>query len=82
MRKNKLTAAEAKRLAQFVKESGGGLKAYAILGVRPETISRTIHRTTAPDPRFRAKLAEVCVIDAAPLRTKARRALAAASPLA
>ncbi len=60
----KLTNAEAKRLAQYIKENGGGKKVGELFGVDPCTLSRTLNQHTAPSPMLRAKLSEVEVIRA------------------
>lgn len=58
----KLESAEAKRLEQFVNKSGGQIKASAILGVTPATLSRNANRHTAPSPMLRKALVEAGII--------------------
>ncbi len=58
----KLTDAEAKRLAQYIKKNGGGKKVGELFGVDPCTLSRTLNQRTAPSPMLRSKLADVEVI--------------------
>lgn len=60
----KLTAAESKKLEQFVNKSEGQIKASLILGVSPYTLSRTVNRHTSPSPMLREKFAAHGIIEA------------------
>ena len=60
----KLTADEVQRLLLYIKNTGTALQTAALLGVRPETLSKTINRRTAPSPDLRKKLAAVGVVKA------------------
>ena len=58
----KLTPAEAKRLEQHVNKGGGQIKAGALFGVTPATISRNVNRHTAPSPMLRKALVEAGIV--------------------
>lgn len=62
--KDKLTKAEAQRLKDFIASKDGQINAGALLGARPETLSRTLNRRTAPSPLLRGKLVEHKIIKA------------------
>jgi hypothetical protein len=58
----KLTPAEARRLEQFVNDSGGQVRASILLGVAPSTLSRNTNRRTAPSPLLRKNLVEAGIV--------------------
>ena len=60
--KKLLTKAEAERLRKFIATHDGEVKAGALIGVRHETLSRTVNRRTAPSPMLRDKLIEHKII--------------------